>query len=150
MQIDDMHYPEPQQLRMVWPEAKLKTPVAPKICEGYIIRTYQAGDDRPFTDLMALMDFDPWTPEKHDYNVSRLLPEGWFFAVEAKSNDVVATAMCLDNYTGRSPFTGDLGWLACHPQHIGKGLGYSLSACVTNRFRAAGYSRVRQQNEHPR
>jgi len=89
-----MHHPERQQLWMVWPEAKLKASVDPKIRDGYFInfiRSYQAGDDCPFLRLDALMDFDPWTQEKHHYNVSRLLPEGWFFAVEAKSNNVVAT-----------------------------------------------------------
>jgi len=101
-----MHHPERQQLWMVWPEAMLRTSLDPKIHDGYFVMSYQEGDDRPFFALMALMDFDPWTQEKHDYNVSRLVPEGWFFAVEAKSNNVVGTAMCLDNYTGRSPFTG--------------------------------------------
>ena len=150
MQIDDMHFPERQQLWMVWPEAKLKTPIDPKVRDGYFIRSYQAGDDRLFIALMALMDFDPWTQEKHEFNVSRLLPEGWFFAVEAKSNNVVGTAMCLHNYTERSPFTGDLGWLACHPHHVGKGLGHSLSAYVTNRFRAAGYSLIQLHTEYHR
>jgi len=46
---------------------------------------------------MALMDFDPWTQEKLDYNTSRILPEGWFFAVQTRSNSVVATAMCRHN-----------------------------------------------------
>jgi hypothetical protein len=72
---------------------------------------------------MALMDFDPWTQEKLDYNMSRILPEGWFFAVEAKTSGVVGTAMCLHNYGGHSPFTGDLGWLACHSDFLGNGLG---------------------------
>jgi mycothiol synthase len=141
---------ERKQLWMVWPEARLKASVDPQIPDGYFIRTYQTGDDRSFTALMALMDFDPWTQEKLDYNMSRVLPGGLFFAVEAKSSSVVGTAMCLHNYSGHSPFTGDLGWLACHPDHQGKGLGCSLSACVTNRFRDAGYSRIQLHTEYYR
>lgn len=124
-----MHRLERQQLRMVWPEARLNSSVDPSIPAGYFIRTYQTGDDCAFMAIMALMDFDPWTPEKLEYNLSRILPEGWFFAVETKSNRMVATAMGLHSYSGHSPFTGDLGWLACHPDHQGCGLGYSLSAC---------------------
>src|SRR5690348_15153164 len=116
---------ERQQLWMMWPEARLRGSVDPKIPDGYFIRTYQTDDDRSFVGLMALMDFDPWTPEKLDYNISRILPGGWFFAVATESSRLVATAMCLHNYSGQSPFTGDLGWLACHPAHRGKGLGYS-------------------------
>jgi mycothiol synthase len=135
---------------MVWPEARLKSSVDPSIPAGYFIRTYQTGDDCAFMAIMALMDFDPWTPEKLEYNLSRILPEGWFFAVETKSNRVVATAMGLHNYSGHSPFTGDLGWLACHPDHQGCGLGYSLSAFVTNRFREAGYSQIQLHTEYHR
>jgi mycothiol synthase len=141
---------ERQQLWMMWPEARLRGSVDPKIPDGYFIRTYQTDDDQAFFALMALMDFDPWTPEKLDYNISRILPGGWFFAVATESSRLVATAMCLHNYSGQSPFTGDLGWLACHPAHRGKGLGYSLSACVTNRFRNAGYSRIQLHTEYYR
>lgn len=72
-----MQHPERQQLWMVWLEARLKGPVDPKIPDGYFIRTYQTGDDRSFIALMALMDFDPWTQGKLDYNLSRILPEGY-------------------------------------------------------------------------
>jgi mycothiol synthase len=135
---------------MVWPEPRLKSSINPNIPNGYFIRTYQTRDEGSFMALMALMDFDPWTQEKLDYNMSRILPEGWFFGVDAKTGGVVATAMCLHNYYGHPPFTGDLGWLACHPDHQGKGLGYSLAASVTNRFRDAGYSRIQLHTEYYR
>jgi mycothiol synthase len=145
-----MQRPERPQLRMAWPEAMLKGSVAPQTPTGYVIRTYQTGDDRSFMALMALMDFDQWTQDKLDFNISRILPEGWFFAVDTKSEAIVATAMCLHNYSEHYPFTGDLGWLACHPDHQGKGLGYSLSASATNRFRDAGYSRIQLHTEYYR
>jgi GNAT superfamily N-acetyltransferase len=54
------------------------------------------------------------------------------------------------NYTGRSPFNGDLGWLACHPTHQLRGLGYALSALVTNRFLEAGYWQIQLHTEYYR
>ncbi len=36
-------------------------------------------------NLMALMDFDDWTSQKLDYNLARIPPEGWFFALDAQT-----------------------------------------------------------------
>ena len=55
--------------------------------------------------------------------------------------------MCLHNYTGRSPFTGDIGWLACDPNHRGHGLGFFLTGCATARFLSAGYERIQLHTE---
>jgi mycothiol synthase len=141
---------ERTQLRMRWPWARIKHRFDPKIADGYSIRNYQAGDEEAFLALMAETDFDRWTQEKLDYNLSRVLPAGWFFAVEFPAQRIVGTAMCLHNYTGQNPFTGDLGWLACHPQHRGRGLGFALSALVTRRFCEAGYTQIQLHTEYYR
>jgi hypothetical protein len=62
---------------------------------------------------MSCTDFDPWDEAKLAYNMNRIIPGGWFLATDL-SRQVVATAMCLHNYSGRLPFTGDVGWVACH------------------------------------
>ena len=112
-------HPEQPQLRMVWPAASRRQCPAVHPAAGYSVRTFRAGDEQAFLSLMSLMDFDPWDDAKLDYNMSRIIPDGWFFATDP-SDRVVATAMCLHNYTGRSPFTGDVGWVACHPEHRGR------------------------------
>ena len=50
--------------------------------------------------------------------------------LEEQTKTIVATAMCLHNYKGSTPFWGNLGWLACDPSHTGKGLGIAVSAAV--------------------
>ena len=143
-----MGYPEKPQLHMVWPADRLEGGVEADTPSGYFIRTHEPGDEAAFLSLMATGEFDPWDDEKLRYNVSRAIPEGWFFAVEETSADVVGTAMCLHNYSGDEPFTGDVGWLACDPTHRGRGLGYALMSRVTGRFLRAGYSRIQLHTEY--
>ncbi|MHC4480843.1 MAG: GNAT family N-acetyltransferase [Planctomycetota bacterium] len=145
-----MSYPEEPQLVMLWPEDKLEDNIAPNLAVGYSTRTYRSGDEKPFLDLMAKVGFAAWDDQKLQFNLSRIIPDGWFFAVHKASGTVVGTAMCIHNYTQRHPFYGDLGWVACDPAHTGQGLGYSLSALVTARLLSAGYSRIKLGTEHYR
>ena len=135
---------------MVWPRNKLGGFIEPNTAPGYVIRTYRPGDEAPFLSLMAEADFDRWDDKKLRYNMSRIIPDGWFFAVETAPEIIVGTAMCLHNYSGSTPFTGNVGWLACDSGHRGHGLGYSLTAHVTNRFLSAGYARIQLHTEYYR
>jgi mycothiol synthase len=58
--------------------------------------------------------------------------------------------MCLHNYSGRSPFTGDVGWVACPPEHRGHRLGLCLTAHATRRFLEAGYTAIQLHTEYYR
>lgn len=141
---------EKPQLQMVWRPDEPINYIDPQTLAGYRIRTYQVGDEDAFLWLMGDGDFGAWDEEKLHFNMARILPDGWFFAVEEHSLQVVGTAMCLHNYTGHTPFTGDVGWVACTPAHRGHGLGYALSAHVTNRFLDAGYRLIQLHTEHYR
>jgi len=136
---------ETPQLRMVWPAVSPEIPVS--VPQGYAIRTYEVGDEARFLWLMERGEFDPWDDDKLHDNMARVIPGGWFFAVEQTSNLVVGTVMCLHNYTGRYPFTGDIGWLACDPEHRGRGLGLSLAGAATGRFLDAGYRSIQLHTE---
>jgi len=141
-------YPERPQLRMVWPASRPACAlVAP--ASGYAVRTYRPGDERACLELMSRVDFDPWDDAKLSYNLNRIIPDGWFFATDT-SDRVVATAMCLHNYSDRTPFTGDVGWVACHPDHRGCRLGLCLTAHVTRRFLDAGYTAIQLHTEYYR
>jgi len=142
-------HPEKPQLRMKWPSASRRhcPPVNPPA--QYAVRTFRIGDEQAFLTLMSCLDFEPWDEAKLAYNMNRIIPEGWFFATDS-SHQIVATAMCLHNYSGRSPFTGDVGWVACHPDHRSQGLGRCLCASVTRRFLEAGYTAIQLHTEYYR
>ncbi len=116
---------------------------------GYTIRTYQTADEQAFLHLMSLSDFDPWDDEKLSDNMNLVIPGGWFFAVDS-AGQIVATAMGLHNYSWLSPFTGDIGWVFCHPDHWGHALGLALCARVTQRFLEAGYTKIQLHTEYYR
>jgi mycothiol synthase len=137
---------EKPQLRMIWPQQLVGFSELPA-SSGYHIRTYRPGDEVSFLGLMDKGDFDPWNDEKLQANIAKILPESWFFAVETKTEDVVGTAMCMHNYSGQMPFTGEVGWVACDPNHRGHGLGYFLVASVTARFLDIGYKRIQLYTE---
>ena len=143
-------HPEKPQLHMAWSSDKLGEVIQPKTASGYAIRTYRPGDEVAFLAIMSKIDFGIWDTEKLQYNMAKIIPDGWFFAVETSSEHIVGTAMCLHNYTNEAPFTGDVGWLACVPFHRGHGVGYSLMAHVTNRFLSAGYKRIQLHTEYYR
>ena len=140
---------EKPQLHMVWPTAERPDRAAVAPAPGYAIRVYQEGDEEAFLRLMSLSDFDPWDGEKLTYNINRVIPDGWFFA-EDSDGQIVATAMGLHNYSGLSPFTGDVGWVFCHPDHRGNALGLALCARVTQRFLDAGYAKIQLHTEYYR
>jgi len=140
-------YPEKPQLHMVWPFATGRACPQFSTADGYSIRTFQPGDEAAFLDLMAHLDFEPWDKAKLAYNLNKVIPEGWFFAADCSCR-IVATAMCQHNYSGQSPFTGDVGWVACHPDHRGKGLGLALCARVIQRFLEAGYTAIQLHTEY--
>ena len=145
-----MSYVEKPQLRMVWPQRLISQPPEVETPAGYEIRHYQPGDEQRFYEVMRLAGWPRWDAKRLDYSLSRIIPNGWFMAVEEQSKTVVGTAMCLHNYTGSLPFWGDLGWLACDPAHTGRGLGLALSAAVTSRFIEAGYRKIGLHTEYYR
>lgn len=145
-----MKQTERPQLRMVWPLSRIAQ--APHVIAppGYAIRTFRSGDEKRFYEIMNLAGWPGWNADKLHFSLSRILPDGWFMAIREDTDHIVASAMCIHNYTQRHPFRGDLGWLACDPDHTGNGLGYVLSAAVTTRFMRAGYAHIGLYTEHYR
>ena len=138
---------ESPQLRMVWPASRLGSVPMPAPLAGYTVRTWRPGDEPRFYELMALAGWPGWDAERLSCSLNRILPDGWYLAEHAASGTVVASAMALHNYKGTYPFWGELGWLAAHPDHSGRGLGLALSACVVRRFVAAGYRLIHLHTE---
>ncbi|CAN5680460.1 hypothetical protein BH10CHL1_BH10CHL1_33950 [soil metagenome] len=139
---DEQTKPKPQQLRMVWPEQLLNTPPEIRLHEGYTLRTYQPGDEPGFYHVMDLAGFTGWDMEKLAPTLATILPDGWFLIVDQTSGEIVATTMATHHPSEFHPFGGEMGWVAGHPAHAGKGLGKAVCAAVTRRFLSAGYKNI--------
>lgn len=136
------------QLKMNWPESRLDTPPRPKISEGYSIRQCTPDDEPAFLQLMHDCGWPDWGPERMAYCKSRVLPQGWFLVHASGSDRLVASAMSLHNYSGKSPQSGTLGWVASHPDVRGQGLGCAVVASATLRLVLAGYRDIELYTEY--
>lgn len=134
--------PPSQQLRMVWPKERLQQPPPVNVAPGYILRTYRPGDEAAFFQVMGLAGFERWDMSTLLPWLSRILPNGWFLAVHEATGQIVATTMATHNPSELHPFGGELGWVAGHPDHAGKGLGAAVCAAVTQRFLQGGYFNI--------
>lgn len=131
-----------EQLQMVWPRERLQSPPAPVIPDGYELRLHQPGDEEGFFRLMDLAGFKDWNQKTLDPWLLKILPDGWFLIFCKTSGALVATTMATHNPSQLHPFGGELGWVAGHPAHAGKGLGLATCAAVTARFLRAGYHNI--------
>ena len=136
------------QLQMVWPEHLLNVPPIVRLHSGYALRTHRRGDEPRFYKVMELAGWSGWDDEKLQPWLSRILPEGWFMVVHAKSDEIVATAMALQDQLEFGCLGGELGWLACDPAHRGRRLGLAVSAAVTARLIRADFRHIHLYTEH--
>ncbi|MEM7134481.1 MAG: GNAT family N-acetyltransferase [Chloroflexota bacterium] len=131
-----------QQLKMQWPEHLLNSPPDVQVPDGYILRTYQPGDEPGFYRVMDLAGFTNWDDETLRPWLSKILPDGWFLVVHEETRKIVATAMTNHNPSDLHPFAGELGWVAGHPEHKGKGLGMAVCGSVVSRLLQGGYEHI--------
>jgi mycothiol synthase len=139
-----------EYLQMVWPRQRLQQPPTVTVPPGYLLRTYQPGDEPGYYKLMALAGFPEWNDAYLTEWIGRILPEGWFMAMHEATGEIVATAMACYDHTDLHPFGGALGWVAGNPAHAGKGLGAAVSAAATTRLIAAGYRDIHLDTEDER
>jgi mycothiol synthase len=131
-----------RQLEMIWPTQMWNAKVQVSLTPGYELRVFQSGDEEQFFRLMGLAGFEGWNRETLKPWLLKILPDGWFVIVHTESSELVATTMATHNPTEEHPFGGELGWVAAHPQYLGKGLGLATCAAVTDRFLRAGYRHI--------
>lgn len=124
------------------------TPPAVTLPPGYTLRTYRRGDETGFRRVLLAAGFDRWTTEPIEPWVARIPPDCWFMVVDEATDAIVATAMGLHDHSDLHPFGGELGWVACDPEHAGHGLGRAAVAAVTARLLAAGYHDIHLYTEH--
>jgi len=127
---------------MLVPPARLAEPIMVALPEGYVLRTYEEGDGPAYIALMNRAGFEAWNEETFAQALRRALPDGLFFVVHTATDALVATAVATHNPSDLHPAGGELGWVAGHPDHAGKGLGMAVCAAVIERYRNAGYTRI--------
>jgi mycothiol synthase len=127
---------------MIWPADRLGARLDPAVPSGYELRPYQPGDEAGFFKVMELAGFGVWTAESLKPWRLKILPDGWFLIVYRATGEIVATTMATHNPTDLHPFGGELGWVAGHPAHAGRGLGLATCTAATARFLRAGYRRI--------
>lgn len=130
------------QLKMLWPDHLKDVPPDVKVPSGYTLRTYQSGDEAGFYKVMSLAGFEGWNDETLKPWLLRILPDGWFLAVDQTNQEVVATAMANHHPAKIHPFAGELSWVAAHPDHAHKGLGLAVCGAVVRRLLQAGYHHI--------
>jgi mycothiol synthase len=125
------------QLEMVRPTAARVA--VPPIPDGYLLRQFRTGDERPYDDLFHLA----WVEEgRFPEMLERVLSGGFFVVEHLASGELVASCQAWrGSNSPRHPDAGQVGWLVTDPSHTGKGLGSIVAASATNRSAAEGYRR---------
>jgi mycothiol synthase len=129
-------------LEMVWPEKRLDEQILWTVPKDYSLRCFQPGDEPGFFGLMDRTGFPGWNEIEFEKYLLKLLPDGFFFILHRESGEMAATAMALHNPTPLHPFGASLSCVAADPAHQGKGLGYAISAAVTQRILRGGYREI--------
>lgn len=130
----------PAQLHMRWPAGRAVPDAA--VPDGYRLDTFREVDAEALTSLMHAAGFGFWSDETLRAVRRTLLPGGFFVVRHEPTGAVVATANANNCPDPLFPEGGELGWVAAHPAHAGRGLGRAVCAAVVRRFVAAGFTAI--------
>jgi len=104
-------------------------PVTEALPEGYQLRCYREGDQQSWMDLFnANEQLGRWDAARVEGELGGpLIGDGQFFVVNGE--DIVACAGVHDRLRNQEP-CWEIGWIAVHPQHAGRKLGYIVTAAA--------------------
>ena len=104
--------------------------------EGYELRAYEPQDAESAAETLTLAFGDTWTVQKVlDELVENDFVKTMFVVTSA--GRVVATASAAN--PKELPATGYVHYVATHPDHTGKRLGYWISLATLHEFKKLGY-----------
>jgi len=108
--------------------------------EGYALRGYVPGDEERLLDLLHAVDFfrDSDLEYLKAYLAKPERCEGTRFVVLGE--DIVAVTFA--SRRSLEPMIGGLDFVACHPDHRGKGFGRAVCTAVLKYLVDRGYRRV--------
>jgi Acetyltransferases len=135
------------QLQMLFAQGRQIDPAWMLPPAGYSLRTYRPGDEAGFYRLMAGAGWPGWDDQRLAPWKARMLPKCWFLVVHNASQEIVASAMGIQDHSDLHPFGGELGWVACDPAHQGQKLGTVVCSAVTARLLEIGYDDIHLYTE---
>lgn len=113
---------------------------APRPASGYGLRTYRPGDEDAWIAILSTGDFGVWDRARLDGMLAGerapLPREGIVFAT--REGRPVGTA-CVFLHPGAGGDVAELGWVAVHPAHRGRGLGLAVCRAALGFARGAGH-----------
>lgn len=129
---------EPQQLSMTMRRDRLLRLSGTRVREGYELRRCREGDSDGIACVLDASGFQGWTAGRvADYLAE---PErGAGSRVVARGPRIVASTFASWQELGR---IGVLDYVACHPEHRGRGLGRAVCLGVLRFFAGRGYESV--------
>ena len=112
---------------------------APQPVRGYGLRSFLPGDEDAWVSILRTGDFGEWDRPRLDRMLAGarapLPPEGIFFAT--RGDRPVGTA-CVFLQPGEGGDVPELGWVAVHPAHRGRGLGLEVCLAALGFVRGLG------------
>ncbi len=130
-------YP-PQQLSMTVRRERLLRLAGTRVREGYELRPCRAGDSDGIAGVLDASGFQGWTVGRvADYLAEPERSKG--SCVVACSTRIVASTFASWTELG---CIGVLDYVACHPDHRGRGLGRAVCLGVLGFFARRGYESV--------
>ena len=133
---------KPEQLQMLWPEARLGTPPRVSVAEGYTLRAFRNGELDAYLEMAHAAGFEHFDKESVPEYMAINLPGGFFVVEHNATGKLVASAMAQHASEEMHPDGGALGWVMALPAHSGRGLGLTVCAAVTALLLDAGYKRL--------
>ncbi|MEQ4203793.1 GNAT family N-acetyltransferase [Actinopolymorpha sp. B17G11] len=131
------------QLHMVWPAGRVLAEDALGLPEGYALEP--AGSDHlpAFRELMAKVALGQWNDENLARVRATVVPSGWQVVRHQATGALVATGMAqLNPIADLYPEGHEVGWIAAHPDHGGRGLGRVITAAAVARLLDVGATEI--------
>ena len=129
---------EPRQLSMTMRRDRLLRLSGTRVREEYELRRCRASDSDGIAGVLDASGFQGWTAGRvADYLAEPERGEG--SRVVARGTRIVASTFASWQELGR---VGVLDYVACHPEHRGRGLGRAVCLGVLEFFAGRGYESV--------
>ena len=119
---------------MLWPLGASPADDDLRAPEGYRLRPAGPEDVPGFTALMAAVELGTWNDESLARTTASVVPGGWHVVAHEATGTLVATGMAQRNPIPLYPDGREVGWIAAHPDHGGRGLGRLVTAVATRRL----------------